>query len=36
MEARGMYCTIVNGQVLYREGKPTEARPGMVLRCGNC
>ena len=36
MEARGMYCTIVNGQVLYREGKATEARPGMVLRCGNC
>ena len=25
-----------NGRVLYREGKPTEARPGIVLRCGNC
>jgi N-acyl-D-amino-acid deacylase len=36
MEARGMYCTIVNGQVLYREGKPTGARPGTVLRCGDC
>ncbi len=36
MEARGMYCTIVNGQVLYREGKATGARPGAVLRCGNC
>jgi N-acyl-D-amino-acid deacylase len=36
MEARGIYCTIVNGQVLYREGLPTGARPGTVLRCGNC
>ena len=36
MEARGMYCTIVNGQVLYREGKATEARPGAVLRGGMC
>jgi N-acyl-D-aspartate/D-glutamate deacylase len=36
MEARGIFCTIVNGQVLYREGKPTDARPGVVLRCGNC
>ncbi len=36
MEARGMYCTIVNGQVLYREGKATGARPGVVLRSGNC
>jgi N-acyl-D-amino-acid deacylase len=36
MQARGVYSTIVNGQVLYREGKPTEARPGTVLRCGRC
>jgi N-acyl-D-aspartate/D-glutamate deacylase len=36
MEARGMYGMIVNGQVLYREGKPTGARPGTVLRCGDC
>ncbi len=36
MEARGIYSTIVNGQVLYREGRPTEARPGTVLRCGRC
>ena len=36
MEARGMYCTIVNGQVFFREGKPTDARPGTVLRCGAC
>ena len=36
MEACGMYCTIVNGQVLYREGKPTGALPGTVLRCGDC
>jgi N-acyl-D-amino-acid deacylase len=36
MEARGIYCTIVNGQVLYRECRATEARPGTVLRCGRC
>jgi N-acyl-D-aspartate/D-glutamate deacylase len=36
MEARGIYCTIVNGRVLYREGQPSEARPGTVLRCGRC
>ncbi len=36
MEARGVHCTIVNGQVLYREGRPSEARPGVVLRCGRC
>ncbi|HZO82111.1 MAG TPA: amidohydrolase family protein [Candidatus Binataceae bacterium] len=36
MEAHGVYCTIVNGRVLYRDGRPSEARPGMVLRCGRC
>jgi N-acyl-D-amino-acid deacylase len=30
--ARGVHATIVNGQILYRDGVPTGARPGAVLR----
>jgi N-acyl-D-aspartate/D-glutamate deacylase len=32
--AAGFAATIVNGQVLLRDGKPTEARPGRLLRAG--
>jgi cytosine/adenosine deaminase-related metal-dependent hydrolase len=35
-EARGIQYTIVNGQVVYENGKPTGALPGAVLRSGNC
>lgn len=30
--AKGVYCTIVNGQVLIEEGKATGALPGRVIR----
>jgi N-acyl-D-aspartate/D-glutamate deacylase len=30
--ARGVAATVVNGEVLLREGKPTGARPGKLLR----
>jgi len=30
--AAGFAATIVNGQVLMRDGEPTEARPGRLLR----
>jgi N-acyl-D-amino-acid deacylase len=33
--AQGYAFTIVNGQVLTRDGKPTEARPGQLLRAGH-
>jgi len=36
IEARGMYCTIVNGQVLYEHGRASGAMPGQVLRSGQC
>jgi N-acyl-D-aspartate/D-glutamate deacylase len=29
---RGMAATVVNGQILLREGKPTGALPGRLLR----
>jgi N-acyl-D-aspartate/D-glutamate deacylase len=32
--ARGYAATIVNGEILTRNGKPTEARPGRLLRAG--
>src|SRR2546426_12297734 len=32
--ARGIAATIVAGQVVYRDGQPTGARPGTVLRAG--
>jgi len=32
--ARGIDATIVGGQVVYRDGKETGARPGTVLRSG--
>jgi N-acyl-D-aspartate/D-glutamate deacylase len=32
--ARGVAATVVAGQVVYREGEPTGARPGRVLRGG--
>ena len=32
--ARGIDATIVGGQVVYRDGQPTDARPGTVLRAG--
>jgi N-acyl-D-aspartate/D-glutamate deacylase len=32
--ARGYAATIVNGEVLTRNGEPTEARPGLLLRAG--
>jgi N-acyl-D-aspartate/D-glutamate deacylase len=31
-QAVGFAATIVNGEVLTRDGKPTEARPGRLLR----
>ena len=31
-QAEGFAATIVNGEVLTRDGKPTEARPGRLLR----
>ena len=33
--AQGYTATIVNGQVFTRDGKPTEARPGQLLRAGH-
>jgi N-acyl-D-aspartate/D-glutamate deacylase len=30
--ARGIAATVVNGQVLLRDGKPTGALPGRLLR----
>jgi len=35
-EARGIQYTIVNGEVVYENGKHTGALPGEVLRSGNC
>jgi N-acyl-D-amino-acid deacylase len=32
--AQGYKATIVNGRVLMRDGQPTEARPGQLLRAG--
>jgi N-acyl-D-aspartate/D-glutamate deacylase len=32
--AKGYAATIVNGEVLTRDGQPTEARPGRLLRAG--
>jgi len=32
--ARGIAATIVAGQVVFRDGEPTGARPGTVLRAG--
>jgi N-acyl-D-aspartate/D-glutamate deacylase len=32
--ARGVAATVVAGQVVYRDGEPTGARPGTVLRAG--
>jgi N-acyl-D-aspartate/D-glutamate deacylase len=32
--AVGYVATIVNGQVLLRDGEPTDARPGRLLRAG--
>jgi N-acyl-D-aspartate/D-glutamate deacylase len=32
MPAQGIYATIVNGAVLYEEGKHTGVLPGQVLR----
>ena len=29
--AKGIDTVIVNGEVVWRDGKPTGARPGMVL-----
>jgi len=29
--AKGIECVIVNGEVVWREGKPTGARPGRVI-----
>jgi N-acyl-D-amino-acid deacylase len=34
MPAKGVCFTLVNGQVLYEEGKHTGAMPGQVLRSG--
>ncbi len=34
VQARGIQYTIVNGQVLYEEGRHTGAMPGQVLRSG--
>jgi N-acyl-D-aspartate/D-glutamate deacylase len=36
MPARGVEQVIVNGRVLYDEGKASEALPGQVLRSGAC
>jgi len=30
--ARGVAATVVNGEILLRDGKPTGARPGQLLR----
>jgi N-acyl-D-aspartate/D-glutamate deacylase len=35
-EARGIHYTIVNGEVVYDNGKHTGALPGEILRSGNC
>jgi len=35
-EARGIEYTIVNGEVVYENGKHTGALPGKVLRSGSC
>jgi N-acyl-D-aspartate/D-glutamate deacylase len=32
--ARGIAATVVGGQIVYRDGEPTGARPGAVLRSG--
>jgi N-acyl-D-aspartate/D-glutamate deacylase len=32
--AQGYAATIVNGEVLTRNGEPTDARPGRLLRAG--
>jgi N-acyl-D-amino-acid deacylase len=32
--AKGIDTVIVNGTIVWREGKPTGARPGQVLRRG--
>ncbi len=36
MPAEGIEYTIVNGQVLYEHGRPSDAMPGQVLRSGQC
>jgi N-acyl-D-amino-acid deacylase len=33
--AKGIHAVIVNGSVVWKEGKPTGARPGRVLRRGS-
>jgi len=33
-KARGYMATVVNGEVLMRDGQPTEARAGQLLRGG--
>lgn len=35
-EARGIHYTIVNGEVVYENGKHSGAMPGEVLRSGKC
>jgi N-acyl-D-aspartate/D-glutamate deacylase len=30
--ARGVAATVVNGEILLRDGKPTGAQPGQLLR----
>jgi N-acyl-D-amino-acid deacylase len=35
-EARGIQYTIVNGEIVYDNGKHTGALPGQVLRSGSC
>jgi N-acyl-D-amino-acid deacylase len=35
-EARGIHYTIVNGELIYENGKHTGALPGEVLRSGSC
>ena len=32
--AKGIDAVIVNGAIVWREGKPTGARPGVVLKRG--
>jgi N-acyl-D-amino-acid deacylase len=33
--ATGIDAVIVNGEVVARDGRPTDARPGRVIRAGN-
>jgi N-acyl-D-aspartate/D-glutamate deacylase len=33
--SEGIRCVIVNGRTIVQEGRPTEARPGRVLRSGH-